>query len=93
MRKNLDGVWELEDDSSHAVRCVEETPRAAFTSDDLEAILTRAYMAVALACTRRRPSGSEVHMTDFISVWRGFFSQEQTAQAYQELMKRVGHGQ
>ena len=87
MRKTLDGVWHLEDDSPRAVRCVEETPRAAYSVDDLEAVLTRAYLAVALAWLEEC-SVNLTHIDSFTMIWKALLN-NQTPHAYQELIHSV----
>lgn len=87
MRKTLDGVWHLEDDSPQAVRCVEMSPRAAYTKDDLEAILTRIHLAVALAWMEKY-GFNVTHIDSFTWIWKALLDNE-TPHVYQELVHSV----
>jgi hypothetical protein len=79
MIKDEAGVWHLEDDSPHSVRCVEETPRAAFTVDNLEAILARIYLAQALARLQAEPEvDGHIYIDSYTKVWQGFLDDQVT---------------
>ena len=79
MIKDEAGVWHLEDDSPHSVRCVEETPRAAFTVDDLESILARIYLASAFAQIQAPPEpDGHIYIDSYTKVWEGFLKDQIT---------------
>lgn len=76
MRRNPNtGRWELEDDAPISVRAVEESPRAAYTSDDQEAIACRVESAVAAARFQERLERriqEAPYIDSFAHVWQEF---------------------